>query len=171
MTQATEPPKLVLMRHGEAEDGNQDYIRKLTWKGEEQAYYMAEQYKQRNLHFDLILASGAYRTTQTATIIREYFDNVPQLLLSPHLYNFNWKTLQDVLALIHPNIQSILVVGHNPGISKVSNQLSNVQLYFSTAQCVVLDINNKTTDLSFSQLLCSENWNFLYTITPEINSI
>ena len=116
------------MRHGEAEDASPDYTRKLTWKGEEQVYSVAEQLQQKRLRFDIILASGASRTTQTATIIHEYFEQGPQLLISPQLYNFSFGACQEVLALLRPDIQSILIVGHNPGISRVSNQISQQKM-------------------------------------------
>ena len=161
---------LALMRHGEAEDASPDYTRKLTWKGEEQVYSVAEQLQQKRLQFDVILASGASRTTQTATIIHEYFEQDPQLLISPHLYNFSFGTCQEVLTLLHPDIQSILIVGHNPGISGVSNQISQQEMYFSTAHCTVMQID---TDLStgLSTSIIQENWKFLYSIAPQNNSI
>ena len=173
----TQTKTLVLMRHGEAENANNDYQRNLTWKGEEQAYYMAEQYQQQNLHFDLIIASSAYRTTQTAVIVQEYYDPKPQLLLSPHLYNFQFGNLQDVLQLIHPKFNSILVVGHNPGISQVASHLSNQKTYFSTAQCSILQSSQPISDpttvskYSFAELITSDSWNCVTTITPKNQSI
>ena len=161
---------LALMRHGEAEDSSPDYTRKLTWKGEEQVYSVAEQLQQKHLNFDIILASGASRTTQTATIIREYFKQEPQLLISPHLYNFSFGTCQVVLELLRRDIQSILIVGHNPGISRVSNQISQEKMYFSTANCTVMQINTSPSN-SFAQAIVQNGWNFLYSIAPQNNSI
>ena len=160
------------MRHGEAEDDIQDYQRKLTWKGEEQVYYVAEQLKQQSASFDLILASGAHRTTQTATIIHEYFDKIPQLFISPHLYHFNFLRVQEVLQFIHHRVNSLLLVGHNPGISQFVNRLSNSNIYFSTAQCVSLEINiENKTDTSYPMLIDQNTWEIVNNITPEIKSI
>lgn len=159
-----------LMRHGEAEDASPDYTRKLTWKGEEQVFSVAEQLQQNHITFDIILASSAARTTHTATIIHEYFEQAPQLLISPHLYNFSFVTCQEVLELLHPDIRSILVVGHNPGISRVSNQLSQDQMYFSTAHCTVMQID-QLPQTSFSQMLVQDDWKFLHSIAPKNNSI
>ena len=166
---------LVLMRHGEAEDGNQDHSRNLTWKGEEQVHDIASQLEQRSLVFDLIIASDARRTTQTAEIMRHHFDNKPQLFLSPHLYHFQLGHLQDVLQLLSPSLSTILVVGHNPGISQTSNTLSQTSLYFSTAQCTILEHpcfdNESQTDLSFETLLTKNTWNLVELYTPNIRSI
>ena len=161
---------LALMRHGEAEDASPDYTRKLTWKGEEQVYSVAEQLQQKRLRFDIILASGASRTTQTATIIHEYFEQEPQLLISPHLYNFSLGACQDVLEFLRTDIQSILIVGHNPGISKVSNQISRQKMYFSTAHCTVMQIET-VPSTGFSESIIQENWKFLHSIAPQNNSI
>ena len=161
---------LALMRHGEAEEASPDYSRKLTWKGEEQVYSVAEQLQQKHLTFDLILASAASRTMQTASIIHEYFEHAPQLLVSPHLYNFSFGTCQEVLALLRTDIQSILIVGHNPGISRVSNQISQEKLYFSTAHCTVMQIDTSPSN-PLSQAILQDGWTFLHSIAPKNNSI
>jgi phosphohistidine phosphatase len=172
----TQSKTLVLMRHGEAENANNDYQRNLTWKGEEQTFYMAEQYQQKKLEFDLIIASAAHRTTQTAIIVQEYYDKKPQVLLSPLLYNFQFNNLQEVFSLIHPDITSLLVVGHNPGISQVANHLSNQKVYFSTAQCAILQMTRQETDtssskFSFAELITNSTWNCVATIAPKKQSI
>ena len=82
---------LALMRHGEAEEASPDYTRKLTWKGEEQVYSVAEQLQQKHLTFDLILASAASRTTQTASIIH-------------NILNKNLNCLSHLTCTIFPSV-------------------------------------------------------------------
>ena len=164
---------LALMRHGEAEEGLQDDLRNLTWKGQEQVHDIAEKFEQHGLTFDIIIASSAQRTTETAKIIQQHFDNKPHLLLSPHLYKFQLSHLQDVVRFLSPNISTMLIVGHNPGISKTSNTLSQTSLYFSTAQCTILEhrISETDQDVSFSTLLTRNTWDLLASYIPDIKSI
>jgi phosphohistidine phosphatase len=119
---------LYLLRHAQAAPeaplSMGDYDRVLSAKGEQEAQKVADYLKQGRAAPDFVLASSAARTLQTARIIMKAFSHVDShfdrqlYLATPDII------LRDIFS-INDNVNSLLVVGHNPGIAELAIALSN----------------------------------------------
>ena len=119
--------RLTLLRHGHAErEGAQgDAERALTRRGEQEAWSSAARLAALGLVPQRILASAAVRTRQTATIAQASF-GLPgtALSLEPRLYLADPFTLLEVIAEVAAEVDHLLVVGHNPGLSEIVHLLA-----------------------------------------------
>lgn len=112
---------LILWRHAEAEEGEDDLQRALTARGEKQAARMAV-WLDRNLPEGLrVLSSPARRAEQTARALGRKYKLRAELLPD--------GTPQDLLELVQwPNAKgAVLVVGHQPVLGQAVAQLLEMQ--------------------------------------------
>lgn len=101
---------LLLWRHAEAEDGEDDLRRRLTERGERQAKLMAGWIRAHQPKDLRIVVSPAVRTQQTANALKLPYETVRTI--GPD------ATVPDLFAATGwPDARgSVLVVGHQPGL-------------------------------------------------------
>lgn len=135
--------QLVLMRHAKAEQGNYsaDFQRKLTPKGAKQAEKAGLTMLEQGIRAQLILASAATRTTETASIIARAL-NYPEnaIRFETKLYASRVSTWREILKNLPETANCVVAVGHNPEISQLANELSpNPIMGMGTSDYIVLN--------------------------------
>lgn len=120
---------LTIVRHADAlhnASGESDFDRKLSTKGEKDAAAMARHLRQKGLRPDLILASPAKRAKQTAEIFAEQLEMDSEVQYELEMYNASEQTLANVIrsSAIPDETNSLMIVAHNPGISRLGMQHS-----------------------------------------------
>lgn len=111
--------RIALLRHGEAEYGKGqrgDFDRKLTSTGKYRLERLAEVLADRNFSFDLLLQSPAIRTRQTADILSQAI-SFKKKMEEKDYYLAKKDTWTEKLNALPDEYDSVLVVGHNPGLS------------------------------------------------------
>lgn len=108
---------LLLWRHAEAEDGEDDMKRRLTERGERQARRMAA-WLHENQPKDLrIIVSPAIRTQQTAEALKLPFETHrkigPEACVSELIAASGWPDAQG----------SVLIIGHQPSLGHLASLL------------------------------------------------
>jgi phosphohistidine phosphatase len=119
--------RLLLLRHAKAEPGTEpltDIARPLAARGERDARHIAGRLHRQLGALDLILASPAARTLQTAEIVAAVF-GYPRsaIALERALYLAEPTELIDVIAARGGSVDRLLVVGHNPGLTELAHAL------------------------------------------------
>jgi phosphohistidine phosphatase len=119
--------RLTLMRHADARWKDpllSDLERPLNRRGTAAAEAMARRLLELELVPDLVLASPARRTQQTAEIVaRELSLPARRVLREEALY---LASAADMLRVVHgagPRLAHLLVVAHNPGVSELMQLL------------------------------------------------
>lgn len=110
--------KLILMRHAKAEakaPSGEDFDRGLTERGYRDAEIIGRVLAEAGLAPDLALVSSAERTRQTWDGVSQAFPGA-DARLDRRLYNAASGTIRDVVDLAADEAETIMVVGHNPGI-------------------------------------------------------
>lgn len=119
--------QLIIMRHGKSdwsEQGKPDFERPLTMRGRKAAEKMAKWLK-RQYRVDLILCSPALRAKQTCLVVIKHLKLSKQnLIWEPSLYEASVKQLTAAINNYSENIQSLLLIGHNPGLDQLLCYLS-----------------------------------------------
>ncbi|HLQ13851.1 MAG TPA: histidine phosphatase family protein [Steroidobacteraceae bacterium] len=120
--------ELILMRHAQAAPatpGAEDFTRPLTAAGRAAAARAARALVAAGARVERVLLSPANRTRETATIAAQEF-KLDELLLQavPELYAAPAAVIRNAIVLHHGGARTLLVVGHNPGISELASQLS-----------------------------------------------
>lgn len=119
---------LVLLRHGKAQADSLegDHARELNKRGRRQAAAMGS-YIGREIGIpDAIITSDASRAEITAEIAAEAMGYVGDLTLVPQIYDADVNTLLAVVRSILDDVDSALVVGHNPGFEEVAAALAGI---------------------------------------------
>ncbi|MCO6465017.1 MAG: histidine phosphatase family protein [Bradyrhizobiaceae bacterium] len=119
---------LLVLRHAKAGwDGpdQDDHDRTLTSSGKHDAQAMALRVSQTLPRPDQVLVSSAVRTRNTASeFIRAFEIEEDQVVYTKDLYLCSVDEMLDQIAWLSvPESKTILVVGHNPTVSQLVQQL------------------------------------------------
>lgn len=109
--------ELLLWRHAEAEDGEDDLKRRLTLRGEKQARTMAAWLRERQPKDMRIIVSPAMRTQQTAEALKLPFETIrkigPEACVSELIAASGWPEASG----------AVLIVGHQPSLGRMASLL------------------------------------------------
>ena len=124
---------LILWRHAQAEEGDNDLARALTCKGEQQARAMAGWLAQHLPACHEVVASGAKRSQQTAAFLRQDFRIEPAI--DP---GASTDDVLDVLAATHAQADTIVCGGHQPWLGGLAARLlSGEQQYWHVKKAAI----------------------------------
>ncbi len=129
---------LILMRHGHAVDSHQalsDYTRGLTPEGRLAVQRQAGLLKPLP---ELIISSSALRTTETAGIIISALKTEITLILKPELYHAQADDYFELLQTVPDKVHTLLLIGHNPSISRLASSLAKTNLSMAPADTILL---------------------------------
>ena len=119
---------LVLVRHGRAEGNDPrlpDFERRLDPRGQAEATTLGLRLLARGLAASRILASPALRTLETAQRIGYAIaGRLDALETREELYLAGVEVLADVVRTRGGDSRTLIMVGHNPGISDFAHWLS-----------------------------------------------
>lgn len=114
---------VLLMRHAEAAPesaGQTDYDRPLTEDGIDVAAQTGIVLKKAGVTIDRIVASAAVRTTETARLVASKAAPECPVILLERLYSASAELFAQVPRQYgFEDEQTILIVGHNPGIGQL----------------------------------------------------
>lgn len=119
--------RVTLLRHAEALDaprGGRDVDRALSDHGVVEARAAAQALRAAVPRPDLILASTARRTMQTAQLVHDTAFPEAPLIAESRLYLADAQTLLDILEGLGDGFAMVLLVAHNPGISEACARLA-----------------------------------------------
>ena len=119
---------LYLMRHAKSswkDETINDLDRPLNKRGERDAPFMGQMMLQKGVFPDEIISSPAERALATlrhiCPVINLPFQNVK---VNPSLYAASPTDMLIIIKEINENRQTVLLLGHNPGLTDLSNYLS-----------------------------------------------
>ena len=138
---------IYLLRHAESPMSSliDDHSRPLSDTGKEDASTLAKYISDNKICFDLTLCSTSDRTKETLTIIKDRsVDSFQEINYLDELYNASKDKILEVIS--RRTNQSILVVGHNPGISELISDFADLD-ESSFPPCVFSNFVTKAGDL------------------------
>lgn len=119
--------QLALLRHAKSswnDPGLSDRERPLNQRGKRDAPQMGARLTARKLRPSLILTSPATRALATAREVARAFSYPLEFLQHEDaLYLASPGTILEVIGAQDDRFQSLMVVGHNPGLTDISNAL------------------------------------------------
>jgi phosphohistidine phosphatase len=116
---------LLLLRHAEAEaaePGLADMDRPLSARGRTEALDAADCMAAAQLRIDAMLVSTALRARETAIIVAAELDLADEFHYEPALYLGEPDALLLPLRRCAADAQTVLMVGHNPGLSALAQR-------------------------------------------------
>jgi phosphohistidine phosphatase len=119
--------QLILFRHAKSSwsDSSQpDIERPLSERGERDAPRMGGRLRARQARPELLLTSPAIRAARTAHLLARSMGYSRELIRSQEsLYLATPDEILDVIAAQDNDVDCLLVIGHNPGLTELTNRL------------------------------------------------
>ncbi|MER7467042.1 histidine phosphatase family protein [Streptomyces sp. NPDC097981] len=150
--------RLVLLRHAKSAwpDGVPDHDRPLGPRGLRDAPAAGRLLARSVGVPDLVLCSPARRARETWDLAATELDRTPPVRHDPRLYAADVRDLLDVIRAVPPEVATLLLVGHNPGLEElvllvagaaVGDALERVRTKFPTSAVAVLSRQGAWSDL------------------------
>jgi phosphohistidine phosphatase len=121
--------QLLMMRHSEAMPSDcdtDDFDRRLTSNGKLLIDTQAELIIAMEIKIDRIYTSNSRRTMETSQRLAEKISGNVTIKEEPFLYhNYLIQTFINFIHEFDKNDQIVAIVGHNPGITQVTQKLIN----------------------------------------------
>ncbi len=141
--------KIILIRHAKSawdKPDLRDHDRPLAKRGLRDAPEMARRLLVKNILPDLIISSTATRARQTAEITAKTLQISPSLIqLESSIYHAGPETILKQIRTVPKEVQTLFVVGHNPGFNDLIDYLGG-------------NIDNLPTAGQFGFKLKLEDW-------------
>lgn len=142
---------LIVMRHGKAADSYQlmdDFQRPLEDRGRQEVAETAQLLKNANLIPDIIIASPALRTTETATIVASVLGiDASEIQFEESLYMSQVREYLNFATEAPARV--ILMVGHNPFVGDIASHFSSKLLIgFPTSSAAAFQFESEKIRLS-----------------------
>jgi phosphohistidine phosphatase len=109
------------LRHGDAEDGQPDFERRLTDKGRRQSANAGATLDALGVEFDLCLSSPRVRARETAEHACEYLD--VEIAIDERLQGGRFDALE-----LAAGLDNVLLVGHEPDFSDAIAELTGARV-------------------------------------------
>ena len=120
--------RLTLVRHAHAESENcrgADFERRLSKRGHTESEALGKHLLSQNLVPDLLIASSAQRTRQTADILMRELSLTPSAVkYDERLYLASAEDILRIVQAVDQSVRHLMIVSHNPGISDLAKLLA-----------------------------------------------
>ncbi|HKX84540.1 MAG TPA: histidine phosphatase family protein, partial [Pyrinomonadaceae bacterium] len=118
-----------------------DFDRPLNARGLDAAPFMGEFIAENNLIPDALLTSPARRAEQTARLVKEAASIPVSIRFDERIYEASPQTLNLIISELADDLNSAMLVGHNPGIEGFIRFLSGQLEPMPTAALAIVDLD------------------------------
>lgn len=159
--------QLLILRHGKSDWNNDcdDFYRPLEERGKRGSEQIGVWLQQQNLLPDFILSSPAVRAIETARKCAKAMglgDN--HIYQEPRIYEANFATLKDILNDCPRQAQRVMIVGHNPGLEHLLQDLVNQPLPETESGKIL-------PTATLAHLTLAEHWSQTHSGCGQLNQI
>ena len=156
--------RLVVMRHAKSSwksEARSDHERPLNKRGKHDAPRMGRKLVDLGWQPEVVISSDSTRTKQTIEGMK--FDDSVEVQFWRELYLSGIREVVSFVAQVESHIQSLLVLGHNPGWEHVVQHLSDERVEMKTATAALLEIESDDWNQA---IRTSGEWNLIDVLYP-----
>src|SRR5438874_13262548 len=117
--------QLVIIRHAKASDAPRDIERPLTGRGRRDAAAIGNWLKERGIAPDRAVVSSAVRAVQTWSHAAAQLEHAPGPVVDERIYENTVDLLLDIVTETPDDVQSLVLVGHNPAFAALAHELDD----------------------------------------------
>lgn len=157
--------RLIVMRHAKSSwktEAGSDHERPLNKRGRAGAPEIAIQLRDREWCPQLVLSSDSARTQETFRLMEPILPET-EVIFSRSLYLAGLAEIRTLVAEHDPCVETLLVLGHNPGWQEVVSHLSNSSVVMKTAHAAVLEHPGDAWCTHLEEL---GRWRLVEVLTP-----
>ncbi|HEV7398431.1 MAG TPA: histidine phosphatase family protein [Pyrinomonadaceae bacterium] len=134
---------LYLLRHAKSswkDAALKDFERPLNKRGLKDIKVIGRFMRAKKISPALIISSPAERARQTAELLLKALPAKIELRFDERIYEASAERLLEVLSQIEDSSDSVLLVGHNPGLVDVTGRLTGTNSHLPTATLVSIEL-------------------------------
>ncbi len=136
--------KLIIIRHCKSSWSDltlNDFDRPLNNRGIQDGNLMSKELLKKIDNVDLLISSSSKRTRLTADFFIESI-KINKINFMDDLYHSSSENIINILKKINNAHESIMVIGHNPGLTDLVNKLTSINLYnLPTCGVAIVNLN------------------------------
>ncbi|WGW13708.1 histidine phosphatase family protein [Saxibacter everestensis] len=154
----TAPRRLVIMRHAHAAQspGTPDHERPLDARGKAEAQQMGL-WLAKNVPAEQIYFSSALRTVQTAELVVAQWESPVRCIPDRGMYGAEAAELVELVKTIDDDIVTAVLIGHQPAMHDVVEQLSNDRAdRFPPGTAAILEFTGEWDSIESAQARLSQ---------------
>jgi len=133
---------LLLLRHARSDNatpGSSDINRPLNERGKQQAQAIGNFIKKQNLTVELVVCSPAVRARETAELVLSAAEVDAKVRYDQRIYEASPHQLLEVISEVDAARNTVLLVGHNPGIEELLKALTGKEEPISPGTLASID--------------------------------
>ena len=115
--------RITLLRHGHADEQSDDFARRLSVAGRAAAVRAGEQLRDTGWQPAHVLSSAAPRALETAELAAKALGFTGRIVVDKSLYLASDAQCLAALRQVPSNATSVLLVAHNPGLTRLARDL------------------------------------------------
>ena len=133
---------LIVLRHGKSDwsRGEPDHLRPLARRGRRQVPEAGRWLADNVGAIDLAVVSPAERTRATWRLAGAELAVLPPVREDDRVYAGTAHSLLDVLRELPSDVETVVLVGHNPGVEELVASLTGRQVPMPTSALAVIDL-------------------------------
>ena len=127
---------LLVLRHAKSswnDPALDDHERPLNKRGRRDGPRMGKLVREYGLIPDIVIASDAVRAQLTAETVADAARYAGEILLDRRLYMAGPADIVSLLRTVRENAETVMIVGHNPGLEELIEQLTGQRQDLPTA--------------------------------------
>lgn len=135
---------LFVLRHAKSSWDNinlSDFERPLNKRGLKTAPQMGEMMYRKNFQPNVIISSPAKRAKQTAILVKESAQISGKIHYDERIYEASPYRLLQIISDFDEKADSVMLVGHNPGLENLLKILTGEIQAMPTAALAIIDLN------------------------------
>jgi phosphohistidine phosphatase len=140
---------LYVLRHAKSSWANpdsSDFDRQLNERGLKDAPQMGAAIYENQFQPEIVLSSPAKRAKQTAILIKETAQIAGNIEFDERIYEASPFRLLQIISETSEKTESIMLVGHNPGLEGLIKILTGEPQSMPTAALAVIDLDAENWD-------------------------
>ena len=133
--------RLIVMRHAKSSwqsEAETDHARPLNSRGRRDAPKVANRFVELDWLPQHVLSSDSQRTRETCALLMQSWDEGIGVQFLASLYHAGASSLEQELPGVSDEVETLLVVGHNPGWEEVVYRLCQQVVTMKTATAALL---------------------------------
>jgi phosphohistidine phosphatase len=134
--------RLVLLRHAKSSWSNpsmSDWERPLNERGRRDAPVIAHRMRANSIRVNLVVCSDAVRTRETLDLFLPILGNEEEVVLEKRIYEADLQSLLSVTQGLPDKHETVLLIGHNPGLSLLTLYYTGELVEMPTCAYVVIE--------------------------------
>ena len=132
---------LILLRHAKSDWSGSlpDVDRPLADRGKAQAPLAGQWLANRAGRIDLALVSPARRARETWELVSAHLEPLPPARFEDRVYAASADQLLDIVHDVPDTVQTVLIVGHNPGMEQLASRLAGAAVVLRASSNALFD--------------------------------